>query len=128
MPKFRPKQAVKQLCATAESRRYGVNGWQVFDSTTREILGLGQCATSAWHLAYYELTRRIPASDVLEGISWWNGLDDEERAEWLERGGNTGTVADAWAAYKNYDPTPWCNACGAKTQDKCKCPPIADNE
>jgi hypothetical protein len=26
------------------------------------------------------------------------------------------------------DPTPWCNCCGARTQVKCKCGPIAENE
>ncbi len=28
----------------------------------------------------------------------------------------------------NYDPTPWCNDCGAKTSAGCDCPPPADNE
>lgn len=26
------------------------------------------------------------------------------------------------------DPTPWCSWCGAKTPDKCKCPPRAEND
>ena len=26
------------------------------------------------------------------------------------------------------DPTPWCNACGARTKARCDCGPIADNE
>lgn len=30
--------------------------------------------------------------------------------------------------FANYDPTPWCNACGARFRDQCECPPIADNE
>jgi len=29
---------------------------------------------------------------------------------------------------KNYDPTPWCTACGARRQAECKCGEIADNE
>jgi hypothetical protein len=28
----------------------------------------------------------------------------------------------------DYDPTPWCNACGARRREQCKCGPIADNE
>lgn len=28
----------------------------------------------------------------------------------------------------DYDPTPWCNACGAMRQQDCDCGPIADNE
>ena len=27
----------------------------------------------------------------------------------------------------NYDPTPWCHQCRARTLDRCKCGPIADN-
>lgn len=26
------------------------------------------------------------------------------------------------------DPTPWCNACGARTRSECHCGPIAENE
>lgn len=29
---------------------------------------------------------------------------------------------------KEYDPTPWCSICGARTSKQCNCPPIADNE
>lgn len=25
------------------------------------------------------------------------------------------------------DPTPWCHQCGAQTEDRCECGPIADN-
>jgi hypothetical protein len=28
----------------------------------------------------------------------------------------------------NYDPTPWCNACGARLQSQCHCGPLADND
>lgn len=28
----------------------------------------------------------------------------------------------------NYDPTPWCSACGARFRDQCECGPIAENE
>lgn len=27
-----------------------------------------------------------------------------------------------------YDPTPWCNCCGAKQAAQCKCGPIAEND
>ena len=30
--------------------------------------------------------------------------------------------------YPDYDPTPWCTACGARTQERCKCGPIAAND
>lgn len=65
---------------------------------------------------------------VEQGTTWWNALDEDERAQWMERAGNTGIVADAWETYKNYDPTRWCDACGARTADKCTCLPMADNE
>ena len=29
---------------------------------------------------------------------------------------------------EDYDPTPWCSACGAMTSKKCDCGPIAENE
>jgi len=29
---------------------------------------------------------------------------------------------------EDVDPTPWCSGCGAMTQDKCKCGPLADND
>ena len=32
------------------------------------------------------------------------------------------------ARYPDYDPTPWCLACGARRQQDCHCGPIADNE
>ena len=28
----------------------------------------------------------------------------------------------------DYDPTPWCNACGSTRQQDCHCGPIASNE
>ncbi len=28
----------------------------------------------------------------------------------------------------DYDPTPWCSGCRARTEAGCKCGPIADNE
>jgi hypothetical protein len=27
----------------------------------------------------------------------------------------------------NYDPTPWCSACGARKREDCHCGPIAEN-
>jgi hypothetical protein len=27
----------------------------------------------------------------------------------------------------DYDPTPWCTWCGAKTHDRCGCGPFAEN-
>lgn len=41
-----------------------------------------------------------PTEDETAGMAWWNGLTDQERADWMERAGNTGVAADAWAAYK----------------------------
>lgn len=32
------------------------------------------------------------------------------------------------AARANYDPTPYCSLCKAKTKEFCKCPPTAANE
>lgn len=27
-----------------------------------------------------------------------------------------------------YDPTPWCDKCGARCRCQCKCGPLADND
>ena len=40
-------------------------------------------------------------ADAELGMAWWNGLGEDERAEWMERAGNTGVAADAWKAFKN---------------------------
>ena len=37
-------------------------------------------------------------------------------------------IADEREATEDEDPTPWCLACGARTRERCKCPPIAENE
>lgn len=33
-----------------------------------------------------------------------------------------------YGARADYDPTPWCGDCGARTAQKCHCPPRADND
>lgn len=43
---------------------------------------------------------RKPTPDEKMGIAWWNRLDDHQRERWMAAGGNTGVVADAWAAFK----------------------------
>lgn len=30
--------------------------------------------------------------------------------------------------HPDYDPTPWCSACGARKQEDCDCPPWAEND
>lgn len=40
------------------------------------------------------------ARDAELGMTWWNRLTERERAEWMERAGNTGVAADAWEAFK----------------------------
>lgn len=44
----------------------------------------------------------VPAhdQDAEEGMAWWNGLDETERAKWMKAAGNTGVAADAWLAFK----------------------------
>lgn len=38
-------------------------------------------------------------------------------------------IQDAVESFiEGYDPTPWCNACGARFRDQCDCGPIASNE
>lgn len=37
-------------------------------------------------------------------------------------------VAEVLDSEADSDPTPWCNACGARTKARCSCGPIADNE
>jgi hypothetical protein len=43
---------------------------------------------------------QLPQPDALLGLSWWNNLTEVERIAWMERAGNTGVAADAWAAFK----------------------------
>ena len=37
-------------------------------------------------------------------------------------------LAEIQRDLEDYDPTPWCNACGARKQENCKCGPIASND
>jgi hypothetical protein len=30
--------------------------------------------------------------------------------------------------HPDYDPTPWCNSCGARRKSDCHCGPLAENE
>jgi len=39
-------------------------------------------------------------TDARSGMTWWNGLTERERAEWMARADNTGVAADAWAEFK----------------------------
>ena len=45
------------------------------------------------------MEERTPTSDEAAGIAWWNGISEEERAEWLRRA-ESAVPADAWAAFK----------------------------
>ena len=38
-------------------------------------------------------------SDAAQGIAWWGGLSEDERAAWLRRAGSD-IPADAWAVFK----------------------------
>ena len=48
-----------------------------------------------------ETDQRQPTEDEAMGIRLWNSLDDDARAEWARKAGNTGVAADAWAAFKS---------------------------
>jgi hypothetical protein len=41
-----------------------------------------------------------PNPDERAGMDWWNALTEAARLYWLRRAGDTGRVADAWAAYQ----------------------------
>jgi len=43
---------------------------------------------------------RKPTPDEAMGIAWWNSLTEQDRAKWMQAAGNTGVVADVWAAFK----------------------------
>ena len=45
---------------------------------------------------------QVASTDEATGMAWWNGLDDAQRKDWMARAGNTGVVADAWAAFKRH--------------------------
>lgn len=47
-----------------------------------------------------EQSDREPSPDELAGIAWWNALDEAARRHWMQRAGNTGRAADAWATCK----------------------------
>ncbi|KSG21234.1 hypothetical protein AO946_26190 [Pseudomonas aeruginosa] len=51
-----------------------------------------------------ETVKRIegePTDDEQAGIDWWNSLDEAARLHWMHYAGDTGVVADAWAAFKH---------------------------
>jgi hypothetical protein len=41
---------------------------------------------------------------------------------------DVGMLKELQGLVENYDPSPWCSACGARRQADCHCGPIADNE
>lgn len=43
---------------------------------------------------------RLPTTDEIAGMAWWNNLKPDERARWLTTAGHACSVADAWAAHK----------------------------
>jgi hypothetical protein len=43
---------------------------------------------------------REPTTYERSGIDWWNGLSELDRKFWMMKAGDTGVVADAWAAYQ----------------------------
>ncbi|MGE4125482.1 MAG: hypothetical protein AB7E59_09510 [Pusillimonas sp.] len=43
---------------------------------------------------------REPTPDEKIGMAWWNHASEEQRRFWMERAGNTGVPADAYAAFK----------------------------
>lgn len=54
---------------------------------------------------YFLSGEETPTADELEGMAWWNGLDDYERRRWMKLAGDTGRAADAWAEWKRCVPT-----------------------
>lgn len=111
MSKFRPKQATKLLCTTAQSKRHGADSWQVFDYHTDEILGSGQSAKSALAMAYAQLCMRIQPPAECKRCAEYDEVHDARCPD-----------------HPDYDYCEYCTPCGARTADKCTCPPIADNE
>ncbi len=47
-----------------------------------------------------------PTADERAGMAWWNALTEAARLYWLRRAGDTGRVADAWAAYQQEGKQP----------------------
>ncbi|HWZ50165.1 MAG TPA: hypothetical protein VNW54_01745 [Granulicella sp.] len=43
---------------------------------------------------------REPTEYERSGMDWWNGLGELDRKFWMMKAGDTGVVADAWAAYQ----------------------------
>lgn len=41
-----------------------------------------------------------PNSDDVQGMAWWNGLSEADRALWLTRAGGIRSAKDAWEAFK----------------------------
>ncbi|SEJ61369.1 hypothetical protein SAMN04244572_04919 [Azotobacter beijerinckii] len=48
---------------------------------------------------------RLPTPDEAAGMAWWNNLTEVARCFWLERS-TTGTVAEAYAAFKREQALP----------------------
>lgn len=43
---------------------------------------------------------REPNADEAMAVAWWASLTEAARADWMARAGDTGVVADAWAAFQ----------------------------
>lgn len=54
---------------------------------------------------YFLSGEETSTADELEGMTWWNGLDEYERRRWMKLSGDTGRVADAWDEWKRCVPT-----------------------
>lgn len=64
-------------------------------------------------------------SEEIPGYDAWKLRTPEEDMPWLaeEEPEDEPEIED-----EDYDPTPWCNGCGAMRKADCHCGPIADNE
>jgi hypothetical protein len=61
-------------------------------------------------------------------------MDIEAVQNQIERLCRTAETGEDWAEIcrleadiENYDPSPWCQYCGAKRERDCDCGPIAEN-
>jgi len=72
-----------------------------WDSDTEGYFAILLTSTNAQRWVAWpsiRVTARTEKSDE-DGMTWWNGLSEAERARWMERAGNTGRAVDAWRAY-----------------------------
>ena len=64
------------------------------------LRAIGRGTSGSQYQRLKEGLYRLRNTSIETNMAWWNGLSVRDRAAWMKRAGDTGVVADAWAAAK----------------------------